>query len=154
MKRYILALVGAAAGVLAIAVPTLAAADKQEVYVEKAENLAVQGYDPVAYFAVGAPVKGSQQFSLEHKGATWRFSSSENLEKFKSNPAAFEPQYGGHCAWAVSQGYTAKGDARFWRIVDDKLYLNYNAKVQKDWSQDIPGFIAKADAQWPSVLAK
>lgn len=154
MKKQILALAGALAGVVAMAIPTLSVAAKPEVYVEKADKLAVQGYDPVAYFIAGAPVKGSPEFSLEHKGATWRFSSAENLEKFKSDPASFEPQYGGHCSWAVSQGYTAKGDARYWRIVDGKLYLNYNAKVQKDWSQDIPGFIAKADAQWPAMLSK
>lgn len=154
MKKLALALAGVIAGALSLTAPTFVAAEKPEVYVEKADKLAVQGYDPVAYFTVGAPVKGSPEFSLEHKGATWRFSSAENLEKFKADPASFEPQYGGHCAWAVSKGYTARGNAQNWKIVDGKLYLNYNDKVQKDWSSDIPGNIAKADSEWPKVLTK
>jgi hypothetical protein len=66
----------------------------------------------------------------------------------------FAPQYGGYCAWAVSEGYTAKGDPKHWRIVDGKLYLNYNASVQTNWAKDIPTRISKGDKNWPSVLAK
>jgi len=69
-----------------------------------------------------------------------------------AGPAAYAPQYGGYCAWAVSQGYTASTDPHAWRIVDGKLYLNYSKGVQKRWQQDIPGNIAKGDANWPKVL--
>ncbi|MDH5559127.1 MAG: YHS domain-containing protein [Alphaproteobacteria bacterium] len=117
-------------------------------------NLAVSGHDPVAYFTQGKPVEGNSDHEYEWNGATWRFSSAENLNAFKSDPQAFAPQYGGYCAWAVSQGYTAPSDPQAWRIVDDKLYLNYSKKVQQNWVRDIPGNIAEADKNWPKVLDK
>lgn len=115
---------------------------------------AIRGYDPVAYFTAGRPAKGDKRFALEHQGATWRFSSAENRDRFAAEPAKYAPQYGGYCAWAVSQGYTASVDPDAWRIVDGKLYLNYSTGVQKRWSEDIAGNIAKADANWPAVLSK
>ncbi|MDX1483352.1 MAG: YHS domain-containing (seleno)protein [Alphaproteobacteria bacterium] len=130
-----------------------AAAEKPPVYTGFLSNLAVGGYDPVAYFKEKRPVKGSADYTLNHKGVTWRFASRENLEAFRADPGAYAPQYGGYCAWAVSQGYTAKGDPMYWRIVGGKLYLNYDGSVQARWEKDIPGFIAKADANWPKVLA-
>jgi YHS domain-containing protein len=116
--------------------------------------VAVEGHDPVAYFTDKRPVKGSPQFSTTYQGAEFRFASAANLAKFRANPAAYAPQYGGYCAWAVSQGYTAKGAANHWKVVDGKLYLNYNGDVQAKWNKDVPGFIAKADANWPTVLTK
>lgn len=115
-------------------------------------NLAVSGYDPVAYFTGGKPAEGNGDHEYEWNGATWRFSSAENMEVFKSDPQTHAPQFGGYCAWAVSQGYTAPSDPQVWRIVDGKLYLNYSKDVQQKWVRDIPGFIAKADANWPKVL--
>ena len=139
-----------AIAVLAHAAPALAA--KAEIYTGFLSGVAVGGYDPVAYFSEKRPVKGSGKYELEHKGATWRFASRANLEKFRADPAAYAPKYGGYCAWAVSQGYTAKGDPQYWRIVDGKLYLNYDSTVQARWEKDIPGFIRKAEANWPKVL--
>lgn len=124
------------------------------VYTGTFSSLAVSGYDPVAYFTDGKPVEGSSDHELEWNGATWRFSSADNLEAFKANPEKFAPQYGGYCAWAVSQGYTASSVPEAWRIVDGKLYLNYSVGVQRTWVQDIPGNIEKADANWPEVLDK
>lgn len=129
-----------------------AMAAKPEIYTGRFSNLAVDGFDAVAYFTVGAPVKGLKDYEFSYKGATWRFSSAENLEKFSANPDAYAPQYGGYCAWAVAQGRLARGAPQYWTIYSGKLYLNYNAKVQADWLTDIPGFIAKADANWPGVL--
>ena len=126
----------------------------EPVYTGTFSSLAVSGYDPVAYFTQGKPVEGSGDHEYEWNGATWRFSSAENLDSFKSDPLAYAPQYGGYCAWAVSQGYTASSDPEVWRIVDGKLYLNYSEDVGKKWVKDIPGFIAKADANWPKVLDK
>ncbi len=117
-------------------------------------DLAVGGYDAVAYFTKGKPVRGSAQFSTKYKGATWRFSSAENLAMFKANPAGFAPQYGGYCAWAMAQGYPYSGDPRHWKIVKGKLYLNANASVQRRWQTDIAGFIKQADTKWPAVLRK
>lgn len=139
----------------AIGVPLAAAHAKDApVYTGTFSNLAVGGYDPVAYFSEGHPVKGERQFTLKHQGAEWRFASAANREAFAAAPQKYAPQYGGYCAWAVSQGYTASGDPQFWKIVDGKLYLNYDADVQKKWERDIPGFIAKADHNWPAVLGQ
>ncbi len=137
-----------------VAVAPAAFADTDPVYTGRFSNLAVQGYDPVAYFTVGEPTKGSRDFSTNYQGAEFRFASQENLNAFLEEPEAYAPQYGGYCAWAVAQGYTAKGDARHWKIVDGKLYLNYNRKVQSDWEADVPGFIQSADVNWPTILAE
>lgn len=129
-------------------------AEKAPVYTGFLSNTAAQGYDVVAYFTDGAPVKGNKEFATEYNGAVFQFSSQANLDAFFAEPSAYAPQYGGYCAWAISQGYTAKGDASYWAIVDGKLYLNYNKKVQSDWDQNRSEFIAGADKNWPSVLTK
>ena len=114
---------------------------------------AIQGYDPVAYFAEGSAVEGSSEFKTDWNGATWHFASAENRDKFAANPEQFAPQYGGYCAWAVSQGYTAKIDPEAWSIHEGKLYLNYSKGVRQQWSKDIPGNIVKGDKNWPGLLA-
>lgn len=116
-------------------------------------GLAVAGYDPVAYFTDGKAVEGSSEFSTEWKGATWRFASAAHRDRFKAEPDAYAPQYGGYCAWAVSQNKTASIDPQAWKIVDGKLYLNYDKDVQAKWEKDVPGNIRKADANWPGLLA-
>ena len=115
-------------------------------------GLAIRGADPVAYFVEGAAVPGSAEFSHDWGNVTWQFASAENRDLFAANPEQYAPQYGGFCAWAVSQGYTASIDPEAWQIVDGRLYLNYDRRVQQRWEQDIPGNIAKADANWPGVL--
>ncbi|MEQ8180066.1 MAG: YHS domain-containing (seleno)protein [Amphiplicatus sp.] len=147
-RKLVLAAIAATAA--AAAAPAFAA--DNEVYTGRFSSLAVGGYDPVAYFEQSGPVKGQSQYAYEYKGATWRFSSAENLAAFTADPDAYAPQYGGYCAWAVSQGYTAPGNPKNWSVVEGKLYLNYNDKVQRDWEKDIPGFIAKAEDNWPGVL--
>ena len=131
---------------------TPAKAEKSPIYTGTFSSLAVGGYDPVAYFTQARPVKGSSAQQLRYKGAKWRFASRANLEKFRADPSKYAPKFGGYCAWAVSQGYTAKGDPNYWRIVDGKLYLNYDATIQARWEGDIPGFLRKADRNWPKVL--
>jgi len=137
-----------------VTLPTNALAAKPEVYTPAFSKVAVEGYDPVAYFTEGKPVKGSETFTTIYKGAEYRFSSAGNLTRFKASPTSYAPQFGGYCAWAVSQNYTAKGDAQYWRIVNGKLYLNYNADVQKKWEKNISGFVAQANTNWPTVLQK
>ncbi|HEY0946604.1 MAG TPA: YHS domain-containing (seleno)protein [Opitutaceae bacterium] len=117
-------------------------------------GVALDGYDAVAYFTDGKPTEGDERFSYEWSGAKWRFANAEHLERFKQDPARYAPQFGGYCAWAVSEGYTADADPTAWKIVDGKLYLNYNAEVQKKWEQDVPGRIAKGNANWPKVSRK
>lgn len=139
-----------ALGPAAFAPPAFAAAP--ETYTAPFSKLAVGGYDPVSYFAGEGPLKGEARFAANWRGAEYRFASAANLARFKASPEAFAPQYGGYCAWAVSRGYTAKGDPLVWRLVGGKLYLNYDLAVQKRWAADIPGNIAKSDRNWPQVL--
>lgn len=123
------------------------------VYTRLFSNKALEGYDAVSYFKSGKPVKGAKEHKLEYNGAVWLFSSAENLLEFKSSPESFEPQYGGYCAWAVSEKNDfAPGDPEHWSIIDNKLYLNYNAKVKRDWISDSSGFIEKADRNWPDLI--
>lgn len=138
-----------AAAPVTVLVPTAQA--EPAVYTGRFSNTALQGYDPVAYFTDGQPVKGSKEFSTEYNGATFQFASAANRDTFLADPAAYAPQYGGYCAWAMADGKYAKGDAKYWKIVDGKLYLNYNAGIQKKWNADIPGFIEKADTQWQDL---
>lgn len=115
-------------------------------------NLAIEGYDPVAYFTESRPVKGSSDFQYEWKEAKWRFSSAENLALFKANPEQYAPQYGGYCAYAVAKNTTASIDPTQFTIVDDKLYLNYNKSVNTKWLANRDNFIVKADENWPTLL--
>ena len=128
----------------------LAYAAKPQTFADS--NGAIRGYDPVAYFTESAPVRGSNEFTTRWQGATYKFSSAENLKLFEQQPEAYAPQYGGYCAYAVSYGSTASIDPEAWSIVDGKLYLNYSKRIQKRWSKDIAGHIKSADRNWPSVL--
>ena len=121
------------------------------VFVDK-EGRAIRGTDPVAYFTQGSPVAGKAEFTHEWSGATWLFATAENRDLFAASPEQYAPQYGGFCAWAVSQGNTAPIDPQAWTIVNGKLYLNFSKGIQRRWEQDIPGNIAKANSNWPSIL--
>ena len=115
-------------------------------------GVAIKGYDTVAYFTAGKPVKGNSDFSHEWNGAEWRFATTANRDLFKADPVKYAPQYGGYCAWAVSRGYTAGIDPEAWKIVNNRLYLNYSIKVQAQWSEDVAVNIAKAEENWPKLL--
>ncbi len=140
-----------AALLLAVAVP--AALALEPIQKTRFGDLAVSGYDPVAYFEDGQPIQGKKDFTHAWKGATWRFATASHRDLFAADPESYAPQYGGYCAFAVSKGYTASTDPEAWTIVDGKLYLNYSKKVREQWMQDIPGNIAKADKNWPDLLA-
>jgi YHS domain-containing protein len=115
---------------------------------------AIKGYDAVAYFTENAAIKGESEFSTEYQQATWLFSSQNNLDLFKSAPEKYAPQYGGYCAYAVSQGSTASIKPELFTIHDGKLYLNYNESVNKKWTQNKDAFIRDADQNWPELLAE
>jgi hypothetical protein len=122
-------------------------------YFEK-HGVALQGYDPVAYFTENKPVKGSPAYQAAHKESTFHFMSEANRDLFKADPARYAPQYDGFCAYGTAGGYKAAIDPAAYSIVDGKLYLNYNADIQKKWRTDIPGYIAKADKNWPTVVTQ
>jgi len=94
---------------------------------------------------------GKSEFSYEWMDATWHFSSAANRDAFKEQPEKYAPQYGGYCAFGTSQGHLVPGDPQAWKVVDDKLYLNYNKDVQKFWLQDVSRNIRKADENYPKL---
>ena len=119
-----------------------------------AKGVAVKGYDVVAYFKQKKAVPGDSKWSVKWSKATWYFSSDQHRKLFLASPIQYAPQYAGYCAWAVSRGYTASIDPKAWKIVNQKLYLNYSLSIQKQWEQDIPKNIALADKNWPSLRRK
>jgi hypothetical protein len=117
------------------------------------DGIAINGFDPVAYFNMGKPVKGDPSIAADWQGAQLLFASAENRAMYAAEPEKFAPRYGGYCAYAVSKGSTAPTDPEAWTVYEDRLYLNFSTEVRSIWQQDIPGNIAKADANWPGVLA-
>lgn len=115
---------------------------------------AIRGYDPVAYFTEGKPVKGNDSLVYEWNNARWHFTSQKNLELFKAAPEQYAPQYGGYCAYGLSNGYKAPTDPNAWTIENGKLYLNYNLQVRTEWNKDREVRIEKANKNWPAVKDK
>jgi len=128
-------------------------AQKSEVF-KASSNQAIRGYDPVAYFAAGKPVKGNQDLVLHWNDADWHFASKENLNSFAKNPAKYAPQYGGYCAYGMSEGHKAPTDPDAWTIVDGKLYLNYSMDVRSKWRENEKERIDKANQNWPQLKDK
>ncbi len=128
------------------------AAAQDAIYTSFLSSSAVGGYDPVTYFTDGKPQKGAKQFKLKYKGANWYFTSTEHRRIFQMNPGKYAPQYGGYCAWAVAHDTTAKGDPLQWTIHQDKLYLNYDRKTQRDWDKNKDRWIQLADHHWPKII--
>jgi len=124
-------------------------AQKSPVFIHSGK--AIRGYDPVAYFTEGKPVKGEPSLVYNWNDANWYFSSQKNLDLFKANPENYAPQYGGYCAFGLSNGYKAPTDADAWTIENNKLYLNYNLQVRQEWNKDRQQRIKQADQHWPSV---
>ena len=148
-KSLILPLLGAVA-------PLGSAKGADEINVSKGgtlagPGLAVHGYDVVAFFTDGKTVLGSDAHAVAHGGGTYRFASQANLDAFKANPAKYEPAYGGYCAYGTALGKKFDGDPRYWKIVGGRLYLNLNGDIQAEWSKDIAGNLAKADANWGRI---
>ncbi len=132
-----------------------------EIYMDKggvfsaAWDYAVGGYDVVAYFELAegnAPVAGTDTYVANYKGVQWRFSSAENLAKFEANPDQYRPQYGGYCAWAMARHKFAKGDPKVWYVYEGKLFLNVSQRYKREWLANIDRDIARANANWPSLL--
>lgn len=130
-------------------VPAMAASTSTAV-----STVADQGYDLVSYHQQGGPVRGNGDYPVYYKGSAYIFANSENKNAFKDNPEKYLPAYGGYCAFGVSVGKKFISDPLAWKIVDGKLYLNLNQRVSKIWSKDIPGYIKKADLQWPGIKDK
>lgn len=117
------------------------------------DGVAINGYDPVAYFTDGEPISGDPSFVSDWGGVKLRFVSAENKALFDADPETYTPKYGGYCAYAVSQGYTASTDPDAWTVLEGRLYLNYSKSVRRTWLQDTQGYITAADRNWPGVLS-
>ena len=117
-------------------------------------DTAIQGYDPVAYFTEGKPVKGRDDLAFTYLGAKWKFASQAHLDIFKAEPEKYAPQYGGYCAYGVAQDGLVSIEPDKFRIIGGKLYLNYDADVQAKWLKDPAGYIKQADAKFEALLKK
>jgi YHS domain-containing protein len=117
-------------------------------------DTAILGYDPVAYFTDGKPVKGQDALAYEWMGAKWKFASQAHLDLFKASPEKYAPQYGGYCAYGVSQDNLVAIEPDKFKVEGGKLYLNYDADVQAKWLKDTVGYIKQADAKFPALLKK
>jgi YHS domain-containing protein len=137
---------------LLVLLTNLSFAQKDPVYNSK--EGAIEGYDPVAYFNDAKAVKGLEDFTYDWNNTKWLFASAENQKAFMENPEKYAPQFGGYCAYAVSQGYTYKSDPEAWKIVDGKLYLNFSIKIQEKWVKDQANLIKLGEANWPRVIEK
>ncbi len=132
----------------------------QEPLVKKHFNLknglALEGYDPVAYFKQNKAVEGKKEFSIFHQGATYYFASAENKELFKNDPAKYEPAYGGWCAYAMgAKGEKVAIDPGTFKIKDGRLFLFYNKffnNTLKDWNKDENNLKTKADQNWKTTF--
>ena len=117
-------------------------------------GVAIQGYDPVAFFTDSRPVKGKPEFPARHNGALYYFASKEHRDLFKADPAKYEPAFGGYCAFGVSKGKLVEIDVEAFQIVNGRLLLQYSKGVRDDFNKDTQGNLAKADAHWPALVER
>jgi hypothetical protein len=113
--------------------------------------VALDGYDPVAYFVAGEPTQGDAGIAHTWRGARWQFATAANRDAFVADPERYAPQYGGYCSYAMAHGYIARGNPFQWAIVENKLYVNNNAFAMSLWDKDRPGHIVAGDANWPLI---
>ncbi|MGR3540942.1 MAG: YHS domain-containing (seleno)protein [Hasllibacter sp.] len=149
-RRRILAAVPALLAAPLILRPRPAIAMSPETYAEG--GVAIDGSDAVAYFAGNGPVPGTAEHAVAWKGAEWRFADAASRAAFEADPDAYAPRYGGYCAYAASLGYVAPTVPEAWTLWQGRLYLNANLRARELWLQDVPGNVAKGDANWPGIL--
>jgi YHS domain-containing protein len=131
---------------------TVTAQDRKQQFNVSKAGLAIDGYDPVAYFTKGQAIEGRKEIATVYGGITYRFASVENRNIFKSNPSKYEPQYGGWCAYAMGDaGEKVSVDPETFKVLNGKLYLFYNKffnNTLKSWNKDEANLKAKADKNW------
>jgi YHS domain-containing protein len=141
---------------LAVTAPVVsaqAAADKVLVNVDK-RGLALEGYDPVAFFTDGKPVKGTTAYTTRYHGAEYHFASEAHRVLFAADPAKYAPQFGGYCAYGVSRGHAVPVEIDTWQLIDGRLVLNYDQGVKKKFDADRAGNLRLADEKWPGIVEK
>lgn len=138
--------------VAALALPAFAQT-KSLLNLDKS-GVAIQGYDPVAFFTDNKPVLGKPELPVRHNGAIYYFASKEHRDLFKANPAKYEPAFGGYCAYGVSRNKLVEIDVEAFQIVDGRLLLQYSKGVRNDFNKDTQGNLTKAEANWPGLVEK
>lgn len=147
MKRILLSIV-----IAALSLPAFAQT-KMLLNLDRS-GVAVQGYDPVAFFTDGKPVKGDPKFVSKRDGAIYFFASRKHKDLFNADPAKYEPSFGGYCAYGVSRDRLVEIDVDAFQIVDGKLLLQYSKGVRDDFNKEQSGNLAKANANWPGLVEK
>jgi len=143
---------GFAVAALAAFVSVGAAHAADEFYIADAEkNIAINGYDPVAYHKAGAPTKGKADFKAEYNDVIWKFSSAENKAAFEADPAKFAPAYGGWCTVGASKGKKIATQPHLFKIVDGQLYLNSSDGAHNLFLENESGTIDTADKKWSKI---
>ena len=117
-------------------------------------GVAIQGYDPVAFFTQKAPVKGRPELMSQYNGATYQFASKKDKELFDKEPAKYEPIFGGYCAFGVSKNKLVPVDVEAFQIIDGKLVLQYSKSVQDSFNKDPKENLTKATGNWPGLVDK
>lgn len=115
------------------------------------KGVALRGFDPMSYFTGKGPVMGSEEYKTTFDGATYWFSSAENLAKFKANPVQYAPKFGGFCAMGIAKEKKVDSDPTAWRIVDGYLFVLQNKEVQKNWLVDVSGNLKAATVSWNTI---
>jgi YHS domain-containing protein len=154
--RYILAFVLAYTSMMFSASSQTAVKANKDLYNIKDDQLAIEGYDPVAYFTDNTAREGKKEFSLTYDGVVYRFSSQQHLQSFRSDPEKYKPQYGGWCAYAMgATGEKVDVDPETFKVLNGKLYLFYNRffnNTRKSWDKDEANLKQKADANWQKIV--
>jgi len=138
---------------LGLALPVFAQSNKSLLNLDK-HGLALQGYDPVAFFTDQKPVKGKEDLQSTYHGATYRFAAAEHKTMFDANPEKYEPAFGGYCAYGVSRNKLVEIDVNASQIVDGRLLLQYTKGVRDEFNKDTKGNLAKANANWAGLVEK
>lgn len=138
----------------ALALGASAAAAGDLVNVAGASRIAVNGYDPVAFFTDGKPTNGDPGIKSTHKGAIYFFASKAHKSQFDADPEKYVPQFGGYCAYGVALGALFPVDISTWQVRNGKLYLNLNPAIAKEFNKNPVGNIAKAEKNWPDLVKK
>ena len=131
----------------------LQATTTERIVVNRFSGLAIEGYDPVAYFVLGAPIKGLPDFEANQAGAVWRFHNEGNRASFVAHPEVYGPQFGGYDPTDIARGVIVAGNPRFFLVTEDRLYLFALEANRNAFAEDPEHFLAQARERWPALEA-
>jgi hypothetical protein len=134
---------------LAVLEPLAKATTSERVVVNRFSGLAIEGFDPVAYFVSGQPVRGLPEFEASQGGAVWRFHNEGNRASFVAHPDVYGPQFGGYDPTGIARGVVFAGNPLFWVVSADRLYL-FALEADRDaFAANPERFLPQATTRWP-----